>query len=395
MVRRLGISAALVLTAATAYAGDIGEDLVRAYDLAYNLDHDAAVDVFEATIATDPNNPAAHRGLAAMTWMRLLFLRGTMTVDDYLGGVSPKNVDLPEPPPELAAAFDEHSTRALALSEAMVRENPDSAEAHYQLGASLGLATSYRATIHGETMGALKPAKAAFAAHERVLELDPTRKDAMLVVGTYRYLVSTLPLPIRLMARMVGFGGGKEEGLRLIQEAATYDGDTRTEAEFGLVLVYNRERNFAAAQRVLRDLKRRYPRNRVVWLEAAATALRDDRPALAASSLRDGFSMLEADGRVRMPGEDALWRYVRGRTQLELKRDAAARRNLLAVLDLDARLWVTGRTHIELGKLADLSGNRKEARRHYETARKFCTDGRDKRGANLAKRLENSAYLRE
>lgn len=395
MVRRLALGAALLLATATAHAGEMRDDLAHAYDLAYNLDHDAAVDAFEAAIAAAPDDPAAHRGLAAMTWMRLLFLRGTLTVDDYFGGVTPKNVDLPEPPPELTAAFDEHSTRALALAEAMVRADPDDADAHYQLGASLGLTASYRATIHGETIGALKPAKAAFTAHERVLELDPSRKDAMLVVGTYRYLVSTLPLPIRMMARMIGFGGGKEEGLRLIREAASYEGDTRTEAEFGLVLLYSRERNFAAAQRVLRDLKRRYPRNRVVWLEAATTALRDDRPALAVRSLRDGFSMLDADRRVRMPGEEALWRYVRGKAHLELERDAAARQDLLAVLDLNARLWVTGRTHIELGKLADLAGKREEARRHYEEARHFCTDGGDKRGANLAKRLRDYAYLRE
>jgi tetratricopeptide (TPR) repeat protein len=395
MVRRLALGATIALAAATAHAGEMREDLAHAYDLAYNLDHDAAVNAFEAAIAADPDDPAAHRGLAAVTWMRLLFLRGTLTVDDYFGGVTPKNVDLPDPPPELAAAFDEHSTQALALSEAMVRADPDNADAHYQLGASLALAASYQATIHGETIGALKPAKAAFTAHERALQLDPSRKDAMLVVGTYRYLVSTLPLPIRMMARMIGFGGGKEEGLRLIREAASYDGDTRTEAEFGLVLLYSRERNFAAAQRVLRDLKRRYPRNRVVWLEAATTALRDDRPALAVRSLREGFSMLDADSRVRMPGEEALWWYVRGKAHLELERDAAARQDLLAVLDLNARLWVTGRTHIELGKLADLAGKREEARRHYEEARNFCTDGGDKRGANLAKRLRDYAYLRE
>ena len=317
-----------------------------------------------------------------------MFLRGTMTVDDYFVGLTPKNVDLPEPPADLAATFAEHSTRAVELSEAMVKADADSPDAHYQFGASLGLAASYRATIMGETMGALKPAKLAYTAHERVLELDPTRKDAMLVIGTYRYLVSTLPLPIRLMARMVVFGGGREEGLRLIREAATHEGEARTEAEFGLVLLYNREREYAAAQNVIRGLKRRYPRNRVVWLESAATALRDDRPALAASALREGFSMLEGDKRARMQGEEALWRYLRGKTRLELKRDAAARRDLLVVLDLDARLWVTGRAHLELGRLADLAGHREEARRHYHQARTFCADGRDKRGANLAKRLK-------
>lgn len=105
--------------------------------------------------------------------------------------------------------------------------------------------------------------------------------------------------------------------------------------------------------------------------------------------------MLEADKRARMQGEEALWRYLRGKTRLELKRDAAARRDLLVVLDLDARLWVTGRAHLELGRLADLVGHREEARRHYDQARTFCADGRDKRGANLAKRLKKDGYRRE
>ena len=105
--------------------------------------------------------------------------------------------------------------------------------------------------------------------------------------------------------------------------------------------------------------------------------------------------MLEGDKRARMQGEEALWRYLRGKTRLELKRDTAARRDLLAVLDLDARLWVTGRTHLELGMLADLAGDRQEARRHYDQARAFCSEGRDKRGADLAKRLKKNGYRRE
>ncbi len=46
---------------------------------------------------------------------------------------------------------------------------------------------------------------------------------------------------------MVGFGGGREEGLRLIREAATHEGEARTEAEFGLVVLYNREREYAGS----------------------------------------------------------------------------------------------------------------------------------------------------
>ena len=104
----------------------------------------------------------------------------------------------------------------------------------------------------------------------------PNRKEAGLVVGTYRYLVSTLSLPMRLMAYVAGFGGGKEHGLQMIEETAAAAGENRTDAEFALVLLYNREKRYDDAMRVLGNLRRRYPRNRLVLLEAGATATRGE-----------------------------------------------------------------------------------------------------------------------
>ena len=71
------------------------------------------------------------------------------------------------------------------------------------------------------------------------------------IVGTYRYIVSALSLPVRLMAYVAGFGGGKERGLQMIEEAAAYPGLTQTEAKFALLLLYNRERRFDDAMRVV------------------------------------------------------------------------------------------------------------------------------------------------
>ena len=103
-----------------------------------------------------------------------------------------------------------------------------------------------------------------------MLELDPARHDAALVVGMYRYVISTLSLPMRMMAYVAGFGGGKEEGIRLLQRAAAGGGEARTDALFALILVYNRERRFDEALAVLQQLRALYPRNRLVILEAGA-----------------------------------------------------------------------------------------------------------------------------
>ena len=123
-------------------------------------------------------------------------------------------------------------------------------------------------------------------------------------------LISTLPLPMRVMAYVAGFGGGRERGIQLIEDAARDSRvtagsrrDARTEAMFALVLVYNRERRFDEGVRVLRELRDQYPRNRLVVLEEGATALRGGRAQDAERVLTEGLTMLAKDERMHIPGK--------------------------------------------------------------------------------------------
>ena len=297
-----------------------------------------------------------------------------------------------DPPEEMDSLFRRHIAHAVALSEEAVRRTPDDPEAHYQLGASLALIASYTATIEGEGLRALRDAKRAYTEHEKVLDLDPTRKDANLTLGLYRYLVSLLPGPVRMMAYLVGFDGGKEEALRLIEEAAAYPGDSEAEAKFALVLLYNREKEFDHAQRVLTELKQRYPRNRLVWLESASTWLRDERATLAERDLQLGFTKLVNDDRTRMSGEDEVWLLKRGTVRVELEKLDDARLDLEAAQTETATGWVQGRAAVELGKIADLQGNRSLARAEYDRGRKLCDRANDRRCVSLAKSLKKYGY---
>ena len=73
---------------------------------------------------------------------------------------------------------------------------------------------------------AFRAAREAYEEHETVLQLDGRRGDAALIVGTYRYIVAALAMPLRWFAYMAGFGGGRELGVQMVERAATYDGDT-------------------------------------------------------------------------------------------------------------------------------------------------------------------------
>ena len=366
----------------------------QAFELAYNLDHDRAVGLLREGLNRSPDDPSLHRALASILWLNLLFSRGAVTVDHYLGSFSRTQVELRQPPADLDAAFRTHVSRAIELAERRTAASPRDAQAHYDLGSAVGLNASYIATVQGKLLAGFTASRRAFDAHERVLELDPSRKDAGLVVGTYRYVVSTLSLPMRMMAYVVGFGGGRERGIRMLQETAAYGGESTTDAMFALVLVYNRERRYAEALEVLGRLRQMYPRNRLVVLEAGSTALRGGSFAHADGLLSEGLAMLAKEKRPRMPGEEALWRYKRGAARAGLGHQEAALADLRHASGSEAPAWVSGRAHAELARLSLARGDRSAAAAQATAAQKLCAQGNDPPCVEQARRLLRSSHGR-
>ena len=353
----------------------------------YNLDRDQALASFRQAAAADPQDAGAYRGIATTLWLSITSRRGNMTVDDYLGRATAPNANLPPPPPDVAAGFRDAIERASSIARARIAANPRDPDGHYQLGSAVGLRASYTATVEGRAMGAFRSAREAYDEHEKVLSLDPRRKDAGLIAGTYRYLVSTLVLPMRVVAYVVGFGGGRERGLQMIEEAAAYTGDNQDDARFALVLIYNREKRYDDALKVLAYLREHYPRNRLAWLETGSTLIRAGRHAEAERILNDGIARFADDTRQRMFGEDALWMLKRGTARAALGRTADAQADLKRALALEGRKWAYGRSHLELGKLALKSGNQAGARQELQQAITLCESDNDPGAAEEARRL--------
>lgn len=363
----------------------------RGLEFGYNLDYDQALDAFRAAIEANPTDSNVHRLAAATLWISTLFKQGAVTADDYLGQA---RSDVARQPvaPQLAAAFQDHIDRALALAEQRVRDRPNEADAHFQLGAAYGYLTTYKATVEGRVVGGFRTARRAYNENERALALDPARRDAGLTIGLYRYAVSSLSAPLRLLAGIAGFGGGREKGLRLVEEAAAYPSDSQTNARFTLIVIYNREERYDDALKVIRDLQQAYPRNRLLWLEAGNTALRAGRFEEARAAIAEGMDRLSRDVRPRAYGEEARWRYCDAAALVGLRRTELAERELRTVLEADAPEWLHGRAHKELGKVADLSGDRQRAITEYRTANRICREQHDGACADEASLLIGRRY---
>lgn len=343
----------------------------EAFTAAYNLNYDEALRIARRDATARADDPVAHRTLATIIWMHILFTRGGITIDHYLGSATSSDIKLPPPPAGPDTEFKEHVHRSIALAEAAVKRDSKNVTARYDLGAAHGLLATYSATIEGKVRQAFSSARTAYGSHEWVLERAPDRHEAGLVVGTYRYTVALLSMPKRLVAHIVGFGGGKERGLGLI-EGAVASPLTRTEARVALALMYSRESRHAEALTILKTLLAEYPQNRLVQLEVGSAAWRAGRADESERHLTAGLAWHDRDPRPKVPGERALWIYKRGMARVSLNHLDDAVADLRLALTNNPLGWVRGRIHLELGKVADLRQQRSTALTEYLTATELC-----------------------
>ena len=343
---------------------------------AYSLDYAEAALLARRAVALAPDASRAHRALASALWVDVLFRRGAVTVDHYLGGITKQNINLPKPPADLDAEFKRELAAAIRLAEAALARNSQDLDARYDLGAAYGIQASYIASIEGSLSGAFRSARRAYDAQEEVLTRDPRRASAGVIVGTYRYLISGLGLPTRMLAYMAGFGGGKEKGISLL-EAAARDRGTNADARTALLLIYTREGRHRDAMRVVHELGVEFPRNRLFLLEEGSAAIRAGLAREADAILTRGLAQFEADTRAKVPGERAYWLYKRGLARLNSNNLDDAARDLSEALTSGPVSWVRGRIVLEQGKVADLTGRRNDAISAYRQAQSIGETSND------------------
>lgn len=100
---------------------------------------------------------------------------------------------------------------------------------------------------------------------------------------------------------------------------------------------------------------------------------------MAEVMLAHGFSRLQGDDRTRMRGEDTVWHLKRGTARAAVGLVNSAHIDLARASTDAAPLWVAGCAHhLELGKVADVEGDRSRARTHYDQSKGLCDDARDR-----------------
>src|SRR5271165_301956 len=225
-VKRL---APVLLAAALSLAA---QDLVdEGWDHFYNLEYDQAMADFERAIARNPNSPDLHNHLAQTIVFKEMFRNGALESELVSGNNSLLRRPKLNPTAATRKRFLEEIDKALSLSEARLKKNPNDTGALYAEGISYGIRSDYYWVVEKSWRDSLRDATSARRAHNRVAELEPNNVDARLVQGLHDYIVGSLPWTYRMLGFLAGIRGDKEKGIRTVEDVARHGTLDKVDAE--------------------------------------------------------------------------------------------------------------------------------------------------------------------
>jgi hypothetical protein len=268
------------------------------YEALYNLDYDGARSRFRKMVDLAPDDPVGAECFASSLWLQQLNelwkQKATLYSSDASAGTNSRGQ---------AEEFRKWTRSAKLLAEARLRKNPGDIEALYFLGAAQGLEAVFAAAIERKYMAAFREGTDAVSQHREVLKLSPDFHDAELTIGLQDYVIGSLPLPAKMLAATMGVRGSKKRGLQTLERVSAQGQWARDIASFLLIDLYRREKRWADAAQMARQLSTKYPRNYLFKLQMAdslaahVVTLRKAKTASAAEEkeLENIFASLSRD----------------------------------------------------------------------------------------------------
>jgi hypothetical protein len=285
-------------------------DTLRAegYEALYNLDYEGARRRFQKMIELAPDHPVGAQSMAASLWVQQLNesweLKATLYSDKALTNKGTKDKSDQKPVDKKQVdEFRKWTRQAKQLAQARLKRDARDVEALYFLGAAEGLEAAYAAGVERKYMSALRTGSSAVDHHRKVLELAPEFRDAELTIGLQNYVIGSLSLPLKMLAKTVGVSGSKKRGLKELERVASEGHWARDVARTLLVDLYKREKRWDDAIATARELSEKYQHNYLFKLQladalalkiAAARKAKNPKPAIDPAEEREVFAIFES-----------------------------------------------------------------------------------------------------
>lgn len=347
------------------------------FEALYNLDYEAARKNFREIARLFPDHPAGPQFLAATLWAQTLNESRRLQSSLYnTESFYEQKEDKPDP--RMVEEFRELTRIAAQLAKARLRRNPKDVEALYFLGATEGLKAAFATGVQRSFKAALSDGSSSVERHREVIKLDPNFHDAELTIGLYDYVVGSLPAPVKLIVSLVGTRGSKKRGLLTLQRVADQGSFARDDARALLIVLLKREKRYAEALNISRELGTKYPRNYLFKLEAAdalnsiaSIERQAGRTAEASKAEGEALTILDSLVRDRVMREAAtrsldLIHFRYGEALLNAgQHENAAKEYVAAASVAGAAPELVTLSYLQAARSFDLAGKRAEAVAQY------------------------------
>jgi tetratricopeptide (TPR) repeat protein len=370
-----------------------GEPADSALNHFYNLEYDQAIADLEQAIAANPNSANLHNLLAEILQFREMFRVGALESELVTGANSFLRRPKINTTPEIEKRFFDEIQKAMDLSQAQLKINPNDTKALYSLGVAYGLRGNWNFLVRKAWRDALHDATTARTMHAKVTDIDPSNYDGRLVQGAHDYIIGSLPTLYKMLGFVAGFHGDKERGiqtLRLVAEKGNYNS---VDAKIFLCAIYRREGRWQAAGPILDDLIRRFPRNFLLRFEQAQmySSMGEKDKAIGCLRTVEELKKSGAPGFASLPmeriyfhiGNIQFWYRDYPQAADNLKKAAAGS----AALDLNTGTMAWMR----LGQVYDMTNRRAMALDAYKKAIAFAPEAE---AAKESRRYLSSPYRR-
>lgn len=168
----------------------------------------------------------------------------------FFGGADPKKAD----------EFLKLSAIAIELGEKQLKAVPQDTSAILLLSGLHG----YRSLVAAQEKRyrvAMSSGITGYSYTRTLMSMDNDDPNTLMGQGVFHYMVGSIPSEIRWMARLAGMSGDKNEGLHLLEQAASANSHVSNDARMFLVYLYEREGELTKSIHHLNALIAKYPGN--------------------------------------------------------------------------------------------------------------------------------------
>ena len=355
----------------------------------YILDYEGAINRFEAVLKEHPEDPMAYGYLQMAIVFRELYHQDLLDTTYYAHDsflTSKRNVPVSS---DIRERIEDLTDQGIKLCDARLKADSNDKNAYFARGYLRGIHAAFITLVDHSFVAAARQGYSARGDSEQVLKIDPDYADAKMAIGIQQFAVASLPRWVRMVVGIVGVGGNKEKGLKLLRESAAHGVITAVESRTVLSLFLRHDGRYAEALVVQRGLAEHYPHNYLFRLEEAnLTKDEGDGPGaialykvVLADAAKPGYF---ADPRLQM-----AW-FGLADTQRGQNEIADAAENYVKAADQPkCSDWLRKRAQLNAGEMYDLLHQREKAIQLYKLA---SQGGGDQSQADAARRLIQTPY---